>query len=245
MKNIAIIPARSGSKGLPDKNIKIFCGKPLLAWTIEAALKSGEFDEVMVSTDSERYREIALEYGAEVPFLRSEATSSDTASSWDAVREVISKYAGEGRYFDTFCMLQPTSPLRNAEDITGAYDIFKHNNATSVVSLCELEHSINICNRLPENKSLDGFYSSNISGRRQDADKYYRINGAIYIQTVEKLMQGANLYDEQSYAYIMDKANSVDIDDEIDFISAEAIYNMTILKKNPDKDENAMLKKTF
>ena len=92
MKTIAIIPARSGSKGLPNKNIKLFCGKPLLAWTIEAALESKQFDEVMVSTDSVEYAEIAREYGANVPFLRSELTASDIAGTWDVAREVIEKY---------------------------------------------------------------------------------------------------------------------------------------------------------
>ena len=109
--NIAIIPARSGSKGLKDKNIKNLLGKPVMAYSIEAALKSGQFSTVMVSTDSEQYAKIALEYGAEVPFFRSKTTSSDTASSWDAVLEVLSEYEKLGQRFSTFCLLQPTSPM--------------------------------------------------------------------------------------------------------------------------------------
>ena len=120
MKNIAIITARSGSKGLPHKNIKLLNGKPLMAWSIEAALKSGMFDTVIVSTDSEEYARIAREYGAEVPFLRSEATSGDNANSWDTVAEVLDNYRKLGREFDTFMLLQPTSPLRSAEDIQRA-----------------------------------------------------------------------------------------------------------------------------
>ena len=112
MKNIAIIPARSGSKGVIDKNIRDLHGKPLMAYTIEAALGSGVFDEVMVSTDSEKYAQIAREWGAAVPFLRSERTSTDSASSWDMVDEVLGEYEKRGRIFDTFCLLQPTSPLR-------------------------------------------------------------------------------------------------------------------------------------
>ena len=119
MKNIAIIPARSGSKGVRDKNIRNLCGKPLMAYTIEAALESGEFDEVMVSTDSEHYAEIARKYGASVPFLRSAKTASDSASSWDMVDEVLNCYAMLGKSFDTFCLLQPTSPLRDKKDIQG------------------------------------------------------------------------------------------------------------------------------
>lgn len=223
MKSIAIIPARSGSKGLPDKNIKIFCGKPLLAWTIEAALESKQFDEVMVSTDSSRYAEIAKKYGAQVPFLRSEATASDTAGSWDMVREVIENYKSIGKEFDVICLLQPTSPLRRAEDIVSGMQLFKEKNADSVIAVCKLEHSISACNVLKSDLSLDGFFDSNKSGRRQDAEVYYRINGALYIQKVSELTQCKNLYGPKSYAYVMDKCSSVDIDDEIDFIQAEAV----------------------
>lgn len=223
MKNIAIIPARSGSKGLKDKNIKEFCGLPLLAWSVRAALEAGVFDEVMVSTDSEDYKNIAIKYGAAVPFLRSSNNSSDKASSWDTMREVISEYENLGRSFDTMCMLQPTSPLRDAQDIKNAYLIYQSNNADAVVSLCELEHSINSVNKVHENGALDGFADSTKSGRRQDAERYCRINGAIYIQSVEALMKGINVYGKNSYAYMMEKVKSLDIDDEYDFIQAEAI----------------------
>ena len=110
MKNIAIITARSGSKGLPNKNILPLDGKPLIAHTIIAAKESGMFDTVMVSTDSEEYAAIAREWGAEVPFLRSEENSSDKAGSWDVVREVLDEYRKRGEEFDTFTLLQPTSP---------------------------------------------------------------------------------------------------------------------------------------
>lgn len=223
MKNIAIIPARSGSKGLPDKNIKMFCGKPLMAWTIEAALKSKQFEEVMVSTDSLKYAEIAKEYGAQVPFLRSETMASDTAGTWDTVREVVENYKKFGKEFDAFCLLQPTSPLRKAEDIVAGMQLFREKNADSVVSVCKLEHSISTCNVLKSDLSLNGFFDSSRSGRRQDAEVYYRINGALYIQKISELIQCKNLYGPKSYAYVMDKIFSMDIDDEIDFVQAEAL----------------------
>lgn len=232
MKAIAIIPARSGSKGLPDKNIKEFCGIPLMAWTIKAALESDAFDEVMVSTDSEKYKEIAEQYGASVPFLRSKENSADKSSSWDAMREVINEYIHAGKKYDVFCMLQPTSPLRGAEEIKKAFDLFYEKKADSVVSLCKMDHSISICNRLPENNSLNGFFDSTISGRRQDMEVYYRINGAIYIQRIEELMKKSNLYGENSFAYVMDKVSSIDIDDEYDFIQAEAIAKYLVEKDN-------------
>ena len=125
MRSIAIIPARSGSKGLPDKNIKPLNGKPLLAYSIEAALASGMFDTVHVSTDSERYAGIARQYGADEPFLRSAETSSDTASSEDAIREVLRRYEEMGQRFDAFMLLQPTSPLRTADDIRAAFGVME------------------------------------------------------------------------------------------------------------------------
>lgn len=124
-RNLAIIPARSGSKGLPDKNIRLLNGRPLIAYTIDAALQSEQFDEVMVSTDSKEYREIARQYGANVPFLRSKENSSDRAESWDMVREVIDCYSGLGQMFESFCLLQPTSPLRTVSNIIEAYELFR------------------------------------------------------------------------------------------------------------------------
>lgn len=225
MKNIAIIPARSGSKGVKDKNIRELAGRPLIAWTIEAAINSGCFDTVMVSTDSQKYADIAIKYGAEVPFLRSVENSSDNASTWDAAREVISKYETESLCFDYVCVLQPTTPLRSAADIKNAFDLLVERNAKSVISVCKLEHAINICNTLGENQSMEGFFDLNVSGRRQDAGEYYRLNGAIYIQQTEILMSKGTLYGPDSYAYIMDKISSVDIDDEMDFVQAEAFVN--------------------
>ena len=119
VKRIAIIPARSGSKGLKDKNIKLLNGKPLIVYSIDAAIKSNAFDIVFVSTDSEIYAEIAMKAGADAHFLRSEINSSDKASSWDTVREVIQRFEEEGKYFDEIMLLQPTSPLRTGTAFTG------------------------------------------------------------------------------------------------------------------------------
>ena len=224
MKNIAIIPARSGSKGVKDKNIRNLRGKPLIAYTIEAAIRSGEFDEVMVSTDSEKYAEIAKQYGATVPFLRSMETASDTASSWDMVEEVLKCYRKLGREFDTFCLLQPTSPLRTANDISGAYQLFRDKAQFAVVSVCEAEHSPLWCGHLPDNRELIDFISLDAQKRRQDAGKYYRLNGAIYIVNVKRFKEEKNLYQKGSFAYIMSQERSVDIDTEIDFKLASVIF---------------------
>ena len=223
MKSIAIIPARSGSKGVRDKNIRPLKGRPLMAWTIEAAIQSGEFDEVMVSTDSEAYAAIAREAGAAVPFLRSAETATDTASSWDMAAEVLAGYEAMGRTFDTFCLLQPTSPLRTAEDIRKAYDLFREKDAFAVVSVCEAEHSPLWCGHLPDDGSMNGFIDPDAIRQRQAGGKFYRLNGSIYIADTVKFAQNRFLYREGSYAYVMPQERSVDIDSEVDFRFAEIL----------------------
>lgn len=225
MRCIAIIPARSGSKGVKDKNIKMLAGKPLIAHSIEAAKSSGVFDEVMVSTDSKQYADIALAFGAAVPFLRSEENASDTASSWDLVKEVLQKYDEIGRTFDAFCLLQPTSPLRIPQDIKNAYHLLQTAD-TSVVAVCEAEHSPLWCNNLPEDHSLNGFLKRANNAQRQAVGKFYRINGAIYFVKTAAFLEDTHLYREGSIAYIMPQERSVDIDTELDFAIAETILNM-------------------
>ncbi|MDF2539836.1 MAG: neuA [Herbinix sp.] len=227
MENIAIIPARSGSKGLINKNIKRLGNKPLLAYTIEAALASGIFSNVFVSTDSEEYASIAVAYGAEVPFLRSEQTAGDKASSWDVVRETLEEYKQRGKEFSMVALLQPTSPLRRAEDIINAYQLFGEKGANAVVSVCEADHSPLWCNTLPKDLSLEGFIRKEVSSMpRQELNSYYRINGGIYMVDVRYFTQTENLYTTGCYAYVMDKRRSVDIDDEFDFRIAESILAM-------------------
>lgn len=227
MSNIAIIPARSGSKGLKDKNIKPLHGKPLLAYSIAAALESRIFDEVMVSTDSENYARVAREYGAQVPFLRSEELSTDSAGSWDVVREVLKKYAENGQRFDMVTLLQPTSPLRAAKDILGAYSLYKEKQAKAVVSVCEMEHSPLWSNILPEDGSLEGFLRPEVinCGGRQNLDTYYRINGAIYMYCLKDGDMSFDLYAKGCYAYRMERETSVDIDVELDFVLTEFLLS--------------------
>lgn len=238
MKNLAIITARSGSKGLPHKNIKDLAGKPLMAWSIEAALESGMFDTVMVSTDSEEYARIAREYGAEVPFLRSEEMSKDNANSWDVVAEVLNEYRKLGREFDTFMLLQPTSPLRDAEDIKNAYKMLEEKGGTAVVGVCECEHSPLLTYAFDETLSFNSkrmmvrntferefpqFSDNNTYLRRQALPTFYRPNGSLYLVKVDRFDEDRYIYDESCYAYVMPQENSVDIDTEFDFVIAEAV----------------------
>ena len=225
MKNIAIIPARSGSKGLENKNIKLLKGKPLIWYSIKAALDSGCFDVVMVSTDSIEYAEIAEKSGASVPFLRSKETSTDEASSWDVVKEVLDKYKENGMLFDNVMLLQPTSPLRKAEDIVGAFNLFEENKADGVVGVCEMDHSPLWSNILPEDNNLAGFIRDEVSrdSGRQSLPTYYRINGAIYLSKINYETMIFDLYNSKGYAYKMPQERSVDIDTELNFAIAETI----------------------
>lgn len=226
MNNIAIIPARSGSRGLPGKNIKPLCGKPLLAYSIQAAEQSGLFDTIHVSTDSEQYAAIARSFGADVPFLRSVETASDTASTWDAVLEVLEKYLNQGKQFDTVAVLQPTTPLRIAEDIRNSYQTLHEKDAKTVVSVCECEHSPLWSNTLGDNLCMDGFLSTENMKRRQDYRTFYRLNGAIYILTTDSLLREKSIvYDAECFASIMPAKRSIDIDTELDFVIAEAIMS--------------------
>ena len=225
MKSIAIITARSGSKGLKDKNIKDLCGRPLIDYTIRAALDSGCFDTVMVSTDSEKYAEISRNCGAEVPFLRSEATSSDKAGSWDVVREVLQKYSEMGKDFDYVTLLQPTSPLRNKDDIINVYAMLEREDVDNVVSVTEVDHPVQWCFPLDDTGSMLSYANSQYSFmRRQDLEKHYHENGAIYTVDAKKIMdEDYNFYKCNCFAYMMPRDRSVDIDEELDLFMAKAI----------------------
>lgn len=223
--SIAIIPARSGSKGLKDKNIKLLCGKPLMAYTIEAALHSGVFDVVHVSTDSSNYAEIAEAYGADVPFLRSTSLSEDGSSTWDAAREVLERYAQMGERFDYCVILQPTSPLRDAYDIKAAQRAFEDVDASSLTSVVAVEHPVQWCFPLDESLSMASFSKSCYrNSRRQELQPHYRENGAIFATQAERILdEQFDFYAGHCLAYIMDRQSSIDIDSEEDFLLAEWI----------------------
>lgn len=225
MKNIAIITARSGSKGLPDKNIRTLSGKPLMYYSIKAAAESKLFDTIMVSTDSQKYANIARQFGADVPFLRSEFTSGDNANSWDVVTEVLKNYQELGKKFDTVCLLQPTSPLRKAEDIIEGYNLMVTECCNSVTAVCEMEHSPLWSMTLPDDLCLDDYRKKSIDVPRQKMEKYYRINGALYIRKINYSNHGISFCLSNEYALIMERNRSVDIDTLEDFEYAEWLMN--------------------
>ena len=226
MNNIAIITARSGSKGLKDKNILPLAGMPLIAYSIIAARESGMFREVVVSTDSEHYASIAEDYGASVPFLRSKELSGDFVGSWDVVKEVLEKYRTSfDMRFDTVCLLQPTSPLRSVQDIIGGYQEFEEKHADSVTAVCEMEHSPLWSMTLPRDLSMKEYLKKSKGDLpRQKLPTYYRINGALYIRRIEYHSDGSiSLPETEAFAYIMPRERSIDIDTRIDFRLAEIL----------------------
>lgn len=223
MKTIAIVPARSGSKGLPDKNIVDLNGKPLMYYTIKAAIDSGCCDEIMVSTNSEKYAEIAKKCGANVPFLRTEETACDNAGSWDVVREVLANYSNMNMHFDYVCLLQPTSPLRTSGDVIASYELLAQDGITNVVSITETEHPVQWCFKLTDNGCMDEMACSPYSYmRRQELDKYYRENGSIYWIDADKIRERTyNFYSDNCYGYVMPRERSIDIDNSLDLRIAE------------------------
>lgn len=224
MKILAIIPARSGSKGLKDKNIKLLNGKHLIGYSIEEAIKSNVFEDIIVSTDSEKYAKIAKKYGATVPFLRTEELSNDTSKVSDVILDIIQKMEELGKKYDCFMLLQPTSPLRTANDIIKSLNLYNDKSANVVISVSEAEHSPLWMNTIDEDLSMSDFIKV-VNTNRQELKKYYRINGAIYLSNIEFYKKTKNFFQEKSFAYIMEKSSSIDIDDIYDFTLAEILLN--------------------
>lgn len=232
---IAIIPARGGSKRLPKKNVLDLGAKPLIAWTIEAALGCPFLDEVMVTTDDGEIAEVAKRHGAHVPFMRPDALASDTATSFDAIKHTIDYYQFELRKrFDFVVLLQPTSPLRNSQNISGAIELQAKKNADAIISVCEVGHSPLWMNTLPNDHSMAGFIRDEVKNKRsQDLEKFYRLNGAIYIVSVDVLLaEQTFLPEHNSYAYPMSAECSVDIDTKSDLQLAACILQSEIKERS-------------
>lgn len=219
---LALIPARGGSKGLPGKNILSFCGKPLLAWSIEQAKKSKFIDTVIVSTDSESIAAIADKFGAEVPFLRPKNISGSSAKTIDAIFHALNFFDKKMGTFDYVILLQPTSPLRTEQDIDKAISLCFKNDAKAVISVCKTEHSPLWSVRLPKSLSMKGFINPVVANKpRQSLPDFYRINGAIYFSSTSYLRKNNGFLGIDTIAYVMSRECSVDIDTKLDFEFAE------------------------
>jgi N-acylneuraminate cytidylyltransferase/CMP-N,N'-diacetyllegionaminic acid synthase len=221
---LALIPARGGSKGLPGKNIRELAGRPLLAWSIEAARQSRYVDFVALSTDSRDIADVAEAEGVPVPFLRPAHLATDSASSFDALVHALDWYAGNGERFDLVVWLQPTSPLRTAADIDQAIELYFEKQAAAIVSVCETDHHPWWSNVLPADGNMADFLRPEVlNANRQELPVYYRLNGAIYLGAPEFLRKNGSFFGSGTYAYPMPDARSVDIDSLMDFRIAEAV----------------------
>jgi len=219
-KIIAIIPARGGSKRLLGKNTKLLCGKPLISWTIEAAKKSKYLDTTVITSDDDVVRKIANDY--DVAFLqRPELLANDNAVSADVLLHALNAQKIE---FDLVVLLQPTSPLRTHYQIDQAIEVLLEKNAKSIVSVCKSDHSPIWSNLLPEDLSMKGFMLDKYAAQRsQDLEVFYRLNGAIYIVNIIDFVREKKFLTDESFAFLMNQQDSIDIDTEYDFICAEAL----------------------
>lgn len=218
---LAIILARGGSKRLPRKNVLKLNGKPLIAWSIKAGLNSKYIDKVVVSSDDDEILEIAKKYGANT-IKRPAKLANDEASSFVAIKHTIEN----SEKYDFIVLLQPTSPLRDESHIDESIELLELKKSDAIISVSEVEHSPLWCNKLPDDENMENFLPNEILNKRsQDLDKFYRLNGAIYICETNKLLQEETFFLKKNiHAYIMPKLNSVDIDDELDFKIAEALF---------------------
>jgi len=226
-KNIlGLIPARGGSKGLSRKNIKPLLGKPLIVWTIKQAFASKYIDRVVVSTDDKEIAEISKKYGAEVPFMRPKELAEDNAKGIDVVLHAIDwlRENDKQKQYDLIILLQPTSPLRITDDIDKTIELLFLKKAKAIVSVCEVDHHPLWANTLPEDGCMKDFIRKEIMNKnRQELPVYYRLNGAIYSAYCNYIKERKSFFGKETFAYIMPKNRSVDIDNEIDFELAEIL----------------------
>ena len=226
MSTIAIITARGGSKRIPKKNIKEFAGRPILAYTIEAALQSGVFDEVMVSTDSEEIARIALEYGASVPFFRSEKTANDYAATADVVAEVLEEYKKLGKSFDVFCCLYPTAPFITGDRLKEAWEKMLQAGAPGILPVTAFSFPPQRCFVVAQDGSLRYKWPEYRTARSQDLEKYYHDAGQFYFVRTQCFLKEKTVVPAGVLPLILDETEVQDIDNETDWILAELKYKL-------------------
>lgn len=225
MKNLCIIPARGGSKRIPRKNIKNFLGKPIIAYSIEAALNSGLFDEVIVSTDDKEIADVAIKYGASVPFLRSARTSNDEATMEDVIEEVILKYQEINRLFDNFCCMLATAPFITSILLSDSYNIFTLSNGDSLVPCIRFSYPVQRCLRIK-----DGFLSmrepEHIHSRSQDLEPMFHDSGLFYWMKNDVFLKEKEIFCKKACLFEIEESKCQDIDTNEDWKIAEMKYKI-------------------
>ena len=221
--SLAIIPARGGSKRLPNKNILDLAGKPLITWSIESGLKSKYINKVVVSSDSDEILNISKKYGADI-IKRPNELASDMASSFDSIKHAIENIK---ETFEYLILLQPTSPLRNNWHVDEAFELLYEKKADAIISVSEMVHSPLWSNTLPKDGSMANFLKDEVLDKRsQDLEQYYCLNGAIYICKIDRFLQEKSFFlNSNIFAYKMDRESSVDIDEKFDLQLAEMLID--------------------
>ena len=225
MNNIAIIPARGGSKRIPRKNIRNFVGKPIIAYSIEVAFKSGLFNEVMVSTDDEEIANIAKQFGASVPFFRSKLNSNDNSTTLEVIEEVVNMYIEINKHFDNICCIYPCAPFCTTMNLLNSYNLFIEKKFNTVFPVVQYSSPIQRALNLDINK-ISMSYPEFKNTRSQDLEKKYFDAGQFYWINTKKTFEQKNIYTDYSGSIIIDELNAQDIDNEIDWQIAELKYKI-------------------
>lgn len=226
MPNLCIIPARGGSKRIPRKNIKLFLGKPIIAYSIETAIHSELFDEVMVSTDDAEIAEIAIQYGAKVPFLRNPVNADDHATTFDVIQEVILEYEKCNRDFGFICCIYACAPFVSKEKLFDSLVILKNNNFDSVFPIMSFGFPIQRALRIGNDKKTAFFYPEFSLSRSQDLAMSYHDAGQFYWMNIEKCLEKQKILTDNSGTIIISELEGQDIDNEIDWKLAELKYEL-------------------
>ena len=221
--NIAIIPARSGSKRIPNKNIKDFYGHPIISYIIKETIKTNLFDVVMVSTDSKEYAEISKKYGAEVPFLRSDKASDDNATTTDVVLEVLNKYLELGKKFKNVCCLYPTAVLTSSDLILKIYNEFIIRNVNIAFPIIKYSCPIHKCFKMQKDNTVSYYFKNLDQKRTQDLEVLYHDTGQFYWCNVLNIIKTKKMYSDNNKCIIVDENEFQDIDNPSD-------WNLALLK---------------
>ncbi len=226
MERIAIITARGGSKRIPKKNIRNFCGKPIIAYSIEAAIESGLFSEVMVSTDSEEIAETARRFGARVPFLRSRKNADDYATTADALLEVMERYQEMGRTFSYLCCIYPTAPFVTAEKLRDAMRLMEEHHPSLILPVVAFSYPPQRSYVMDENGCLEFKYEEYSRSRSQDLEKWYHDAGQFYMYDAKRFLQEKGAPQGPIMPIYVSELQVQDIDSEDDFKIAELKYQL-------------------
>jgi pseudaminic acid cytidylyltransferase len=224
-KSVAIITARGGSKRIPRKNIKDFMGKPIIAYSIEAALSAGIFDEVMVSTDDDEIADVAKKYGATIPFLRSRNTSDDISNTNDVLKEVLSVYETMRKDYKYACCLYPTAPFVTADRLIVAFKMLKESGADSVIPVTEFSFPILRSFNMDKNTKIAFNWPENATVRSQDLAPAYHDCGQYYFFDVKKFLANGKLVSDNTLGVVTSSLEVQDIDNEDDWKLAEVKYS--------------------